>query len=97
MVHNCKNGIFSLACGEPRDEIHCYLLKGECVSSCRDAIRGGTRPVGDDFILLTSCTSLYVVSYPCVHSFPLPALLYSPYGFVSTRVTSCRVVVCPRH
>jgi hypothetical protein len=97
MVHDSEDSIFSVAHRKARDKIHCYLLKGEGVVGHRDVVCGSACLVGDNLVLLTDCTSFYIVSYPCIHSFPLVALLCPSYCFISSWVASRRVVVCPHH
>jgi hypothetical protein len=53
--------------------------------------------MGDDFILLTGHTSLYVVRYPSIHPLPLVVLFDPLYRFISSWVASRRVVVRPHH
>jgi hypothetical protein len=93
VIHDSEDGIFSVVRGEARDEIHCYLLEGKGVVGRRDAVWGSACLVGYDLVLLAYCASLYVVRYPCVHSFPLAALLYPSYCFISSWVASHGVVV----
>jgi hypothetical protein len=97
MVHNRKDGILSFAHGEPRDKVHCYLLKGESVSGCWDTVRGSSRLMGNDFILLAGRTPFYIVGYPCVHPLPLTVLFYPSHRFIPSWVASCGVVVGPCH
>jgi hypothetical protein len=97
MVHDCKDGIFSLACRKPRDKVHCYLLEGEGVISCQDAVCRSAQFMGNDFILLAGRTSLHVIGYPCIHPLPLAMLFHPTYCFIPSRVAGCGVVVGPCH
>jgi hypothetical protein len=97
VVYDSEDSVSSIARGKARNKIHCYLLEREGVVCHWDAVWGSACLVGDDFILLAYCASFYIVSYPCVHSFPLAALLCPPYCFVSTWMAGCRVVVRPCH
>jgi hypothetical protein len=97
MIHDSKNGVFPIACGETRDEVHCHLLKGVGVVGCGDAICGSARLMGDDLVLLTRCASFHIVRYPRVHPVPLMVPFYPSYCFISPWVAGRGVVMCPRH
>jgi hypothetical protein len=97
MVDDHKDGVLSIAHGEACDEVHCYLLEGKGMVGRWNAVCGGTRFVGDDFVLLTSCASSYIVGYPRVHPLPLTALFHPSYCFVSSWVAGRGVVVRPCH
>ena len=97
MIHDSENGVFSVAHGESRDEVHCHLLEGEGVVGRWNAVWGSACFVGDDLVLLAYCATLYVVSYPCIYSFPLTVLLCPSYCFISAWVAGRGMVVRPHH
>ena len=57
MVYNRQYRIVSLALGELGDEIKGDVLEGESVLGGRNAVDGGSLPVHEDLVLLTSCTT----------------------------------------
>jgi hypothetical protein len=97
VVHDSEDGIFPIAHRETHDEVHCYLSEGKGVVGCRDAVRRSACFVSDDFILLTSRTSLHVIGYPHVHPLPSVVLFYPSYCFIPSWVAGCGVVVGPCH
>jgi hypothetical protein len=97
MVYDGKDGVLPFAHWEACDEVHGHLLEGESVVGSRDMVYGSACFMHDDLVLLASHTSLYVVSYPSVHSLPQTTLLYSSYCLVTSRVAGCGMIVCPCH
>ena len=53
--------------------------------------------MGEDFVLLASSASLYVVSNPFLHLRPPVFFLRFPNSFVTTWVSCCRVVMHEGH
>jgi hypothetical protein len=97
MVHNSEDSVFPIAYREACDEVHCYLLEGEGVVGHWDAVCRSACLMGDDFVLLTSRTSFYVVGDPRVHPLPLVVLFYPSYCFVPSWMASRGVIVRPCH
>ena len=60
MIHYREDGVLSIACQETSDKVHGYLLKGESMIGCWNAVCGGLCFMHDDLVLLTGCASLYV-------------------------------------
>jgi len=57
VVYDRQYCVVPLAFGELGDEIEGNVLEGESVLGCRDAVDGGSLPVREDLVLLTSCTT----------------------------------------
>jgi hypothetical protein len=92
-----QDGVLSLAWWESHYEVHGDLLEWECILWDCDAIQGYAWAMRIDFVLLACCTSLDVVSDPCVHASPLRDRMGLPYCFISSWVSRCSMVVHPVH
>ena len=76
MIHNSKDGIFSMVLGQSCDQVHCYLLKGEHIFLGCNLIQRDFSFISNVFVLLAYCTSFDVVSYSLAHALPI-VLLFS--------------------
>ena len=97
MIYDGKDGIMSMLWRKPRNEVHCNLLKWECILFSRDAVEGYFPLMYDNFILLAVGASFYVVGYPLVLSYPAVYLGCFSDGFISSWVSGCGVVVYEGH
>ncbi len=78
---------------EAHDEIHRDLLEGESSLFCRDAIKGCFCSVSEDLVLLADCTSFDIICYPLTHPYPGQDFCDFSDCFISSWVSSHRVVV----
>ncbi len=53
--------------------------------------------MGNDLVLLAVSTPFYVIRYPSTHSYPVMRLARFSNGFVSSRMSSCGVIVYKSH
>src|SRR6266850_7367054 len=97
MIYDGEDGVFSISEGESRDQIHGYLLKGSSIQRDRNPIEWSFLSVSDNFVLLTGSTAFDVVSNPVVHRWPLVDLFCLSDCFISTRMSSCYVIVSMCH
>ena len=82
---------------EAGNEVHGYLLKGECVIICGYSIEWGILFASKDFVLLAGGASFNVVRNPLVHTVPLPVLFCSLQGFIPSGVSRGQMVMGPGH
>src|SRR6266403_6203677 len=82
---------------EPRNEIHCYLLKRESALFGGDAIKWYFLFVGQNLILLADRAAFYVVRDPLSHSSPGQDLCGFSNCFVSSGVSCGGVIVDEGH
>jgi len=66
------------------------------LGSC-DSVEGYLPSVHDDFVLLAVSAAFYIIGYPSTHSDPVVCLACFPNGFISSRVSGCRMVVYKGH
>ncbi len=62
-----------------------------------DSVEGYFLSMCDNFVLLAISTPFYVIGYPLTHSYPVVHLACFSNGFVSSRVSSCGVIVYESH
>ena len=53
--------------------------------------------MGDDLVLLAVSASFYIIRYPSTHPYPVMRLACFPNGFISSRMSSCGVIVYESH
>ena len=70
MVYNGQYRVMSMMLREPRNEVHCDLLKGEGSFFGRDAVEWYSFPVSHDFVLLAGRAAFYIVCDPLSHPCP---------------------------
>ena len=93
VINNREYGVESLRFWEVCDQVHGHHLEGSRMGVGRDRLEGGFPMCGSWFILLTGCTSSYVVFRKVLHVFPLVSLAEEVYGVRYAWVTCEGVVV----
>ena|SRR6266403_5922246 len=93
MVYDGEDCIVPSLLRKSGNQVHGNLLEWESSFTSCNAIEGCLLFVRDNLILLTVCTSLYVIGYPLTHSDPSSYFGGFLDGFISSWVSCCGVIV----
>ncbi len=82
---------------ESRNKVHCNLLERESALLGGDAVERCFLFMSQDFVLLTGCTTFYVVCDPLSHPCPGQDFISFSGCFIASRMSCSRVVVDEGH
>ena len=97
MIYYREDGIVFPNLGKTCDQVHGYLFEGFGLRRYRDLVEWGLGLMRVNLRFLADSTSSDIVCDPSVHPWPIVAFLGGRYGFVTTRVSSCGVIVDEAH